>query len=135
MLKRCLHLCLYVSLEQVENIVRAKQNHCEAARNVMIVDVRSTAEVAKTGLIPFAVNIPLPILRDVLAPDSVIDDAEFASFWGSPRPVSGTTQIVFYCAHGVRSAVACEVAEELGFSNALNFSGSWAQWYDAHSSP
>lgn len=135
MLKRCVRLRLYISLKQVENVVNAKQNHNVAARDIMLIDVRSTAEVAKTGLIPSAVNIPLPILRDVLAPDSVIDDAEFASFFGSPRPVKGTTQIIFYCAHGVRSAIACEVAEELGFDNAQNFSGSWAQWYNVHSPP
>ncbi|KPA77726.1 putative mitochondrial hypothetical protein [Leptomonas pyrrhocoris] len=134
MLKRCFRLHFYISLEQVANIVKAKLNHSEAARNVMLIDVRSTAEVAKTGLIPSAVNIPLPILRDVLAPDSVVDDAEFAFFFGSPRPVKGTTQMVFYCAHGVRSAVACEVVDELGFDNARNFSGSWAQWHNAFSS-
>lgn len=133
MLRRCCRQLVYISIEQVENVVKAKQKYSEAVKDVMLIDVRSTAEVAKTGLIPTAVNIPLPILRDVLAPDSVLDDAEFASFFGAARPVKGTTQMIFYCAHGVRSAVACEVAEELGFDNARNFSGSWAQWYNVHS--
>jgi thiosulfate:glutathione sulfurtransferase len=135
MFKYSCRLRLYISLEQVEKIVKAKLKHSEAARNIVLIDVRSTSEVAKTGVIPSAVNIPLPILRDVLAPDSVIDDDEFVSFFGAPRPLKGTTQMVFYCAHGVRSAIACEVADELGFDNAGNFSGSWAQWYNAHGAP
>ncbi|KAG5484685.1 hypothetical protein CUR178_07278 [Leishmania enriettii] len=132
MLRRTWCARRYVSIDQVANIVKAKQSCCDAARNIQLIDVRSTAEVAGTGIIPFAINIPLPILRDVLSPDSILKDDEFEFFFGGPRPVQGVTQIVLYCAHGVRSSVACELAEELGFENAGNFSGSWAQWYSAY---
>ncbi|KAK7197357.1 Rhodanese-like domain containing protein [Novymonas esmeraldas] len=122
-------LSRYVSIDQVSRIVRAKHSGSDAVRHVQLIDVRSTAEVAATGLIPSAVNIPLPVLRDVLDEAGVLDEAEFESVFGAARPVRGVTQIVFYCAHGVRSAIACDVAEELGFENAGNFSGSWAQWH------
>lgn len=130
MLRKCSSLFNYISLEQVVNIVKAKQAGHPSASNILLVDVRSTGEVAKTGVIPTAVNIPLPILADILdedAPDS-IDDEEFAETFGVGRPERGETQLVFYCAHGIRSAMAVEMSEQLGYSGAFNFSGSWAQW-------
>ncbi|KAG5485577.1 hypothetical protein LSCM1_07666 [Leishmania martiniquensis] len=132
MLRRAWCARRYVSINQVANIVKAKKSCCDAARNIQLIDVRSTAEVAVTGMIPSAVNIPLPVLRDVLSPESILMDDEFEYFFGAPRPVRGVTQIVLYCAHGVRSAVACELVEELGFENAGNFSGSWAQWHSTY---
>lgn len=135
MLRRtwCLFWCL--SIDQVAKIVKAKQSCSDAVRNIQLIDVRSTAEVAATGMIPSAINIPLPVLRDVLSQDSILEDDEFDFFFGGARPVQGVTQIVLYCAHGVRSAIACEIAEELGFENVSNFSGSWAQWYHAYGTP
>ncbi|GET86405.1 hypothetical protein, conserved [Leishmania tarentolae] len=132
MLKRTWCLSRYLNIDQVSNIVKAKRSCSDAVRNIQLIDVRSTAEVAATGMIPSAINVPLPVLRDVLSPDSVIKDDEFEFFFGGARPVQGVTQLVLYCAHGVRSDIACEIAEELGFENACNFSGSWAQWYHAY---
>lgn len=130
MLRRYAALLRYLSLEQVAGLVKAKQVDRSAATNVQLVDVRSTAEVAKTGMIPTAVNIPLSILGDVLdeeGPDA-IEKEEFYETFGVARPQVGSTQLVFYCLHGVRSAVAVEVAEQVGYTNAYHFSGGWAQW-------
>ncbi|CBZ24303.1 conserved hypothetical protein [Leishmania mexicana MHOM/GT/2001/U1103] len=135
MLRQTWCLCRYLSIDQVAKIVKAKQSGSYAVRDIQLIDVRSTAEVAATGMIPSAINVPLPVLRDVLSPDSILEDAEFEFFFGGPRPVQGVTQIVLYCAHGVRSAIACEIVEELGFDNAGNFSGSWSQWYHAYGTP
>ncbi|AIN96060.1 rhodanese-like protein [Leishmania panamensis] len=135
MLRGTRYLCRYFTIDQVANIVKAKQSCSDAVRNIQLIDVRSTAEVAATGMIPSAINVPLPVLSDALSPESIIEDDEFEFFFGGPRPVQGVTQLVLYCAHGVRSAIACELAEELGFENAGNFSGSWAQWYHAYGTP
>lgn len=122
----------YISIEQVIKVVEAKAAKHESVRHVELIDVRSTGEVARTGLIPFAMNIPLPMLADVLGEDEVIDDTEFKAVFGGEKPTKGVTQLIFYCAHGVRSAVACEIAEQLNYTNSLNFSGSWAQWSYLH---
>ncbi|KAG5510603.1 hypothetical protein JKF63_06901 [Porcisia hertigi] len=132
MLRRTWGLSQYFTVDQVAKLVKGKQSGSDAVRNFQLIDVRSTAEVAATGLIPTAINIPLPVLRDVLCPESILDDEEFAFFFGGARPVRGVTQIVFYCAHGIRSAIACELSEELGFENAYNFAGSWAQWFHTY---
>lgn len=129
MYRTCQLLLRYVSLEQVTNVVRAKADHSPAVNHTLLIDVRSTAEVAQTGLIPSAVNIPLPILEDVLDHDGPMDATDFEATFGVPRPPLQTSDLIFYCAHGVRSATAADVAERLGYQQTYNFSGSWAQWH------
>lgn len=146
MLRRGAVLFHYIGLDQVTALVQAKLAHHPSVAHTILVDVRSTAEVAKTGVIPTAVNIPLGILSTVLDSCAQMDPAEvsansaslplsaetFAATFGVPPPVKGVTQLVFYCAHGVRSATAVELADQFGFTGARNFSGSWAQWEHMH---
>ncbi|EPY15143.1 endoplasmic reticulum protein [Strigomonas culicis] len=122
----------YVSIEQVTNLVRAKAAASPAVARTLLIDVRSTAEVARTGLIPTAVNIPLPILQDALDPDGAIDDDAFEAAFGVARPEPARSDLIFYCAHGIRSATAADVAERLGYARTYNFAGSWAQWYHTY---
>ncbi|CCW64617.1 unnamed protein product [Phytomonas sp. EM1] len=132
MFRRSLFYFNHISLNQVMGIVRAKQVNDPLAATKMLIDVRSTAEVAQTGMIPTAINIPLSILPDVLNYDNNdLTENDFEETFKIKCPVKGDTILIFYCAHGVRSAKAAEIAEQLGFTGALNFSGSWAEWSSA----
>lgn len=51
-------------------------------------------------------------------------DAELGKAIGATRD----TEIVFYCRSGRRSAIACEMAEGLGFRKVANYEGSWLDW-------
>ncbi|KAG8342568.1 Rhodanese like domain [Trypanosoma vivax] len=115
-----------VTVQQVVGVVRAKLSGNKAVENTLIVDVRSTGEVAQTGIIPTAINIPLKLLPAALSDE--VDDDEFLDVFGVPKPQKGVTQLIFYCAHGVRSATATEVAEDAGYTNAKNFGGSFTDW-------
>ncbi|ORC84340.1 endoplasmic reticulum protein [Trypanosoma theileri] len=127
-LTRCRQL--HVTAEQVAAVVRAKLGGSPAVENTLLVDVRSTGEVAATGVIPTAVNIPLKMLDVVLSDD--VDEEEFVETFGIPKPQKGITQMVFYCAHGVRSSIATEIAEGLGYSGTRNFTGSFSEWQDSY---
>lgn len=116
-----------ISHEQVVNLVKAKQACNPTVRYTQLVDVRSTAETARTGIIPTAVNIPLSILTDVLD-EGTVSGKTFEHTFGITRPEKGVTRLVFYCAHGIRSAAAVEIATQLGYPGSLNYAGSWAQW-------
>ncbi|RNF10875.1 endoplasmic reticulum protein [Trypanosoma rangeli] len=115
-----------VTVEQVAALVRAKLRGAQPAQNTLLVDVRSTGEVSATGVIPTAVNLPLKLLEAALSDE--VGEEEFAETFGVPKPQPGTTQIIFYCAHGVRSSIAVEVVEGLGFSGAGNVTGGFAAW-------
>lgn len=121
----------YASLEQVANVVKLKLASSPAVRDVQLIDVRSTAEVATTGMIPSAINIPLSILTDVLDDAETVSEEDFMETFMHTPMEKERTQLIFYCAHGVRSAVAADIAEGMGYRNPLNFSGSWAQWFHA----
>jgi len=76
---------------------------------VVVIDVREPAEWAR-GHIPEAIHIPLGSLLD------------------RPRDLLPQDNIIFVCAEGVRSAVACEVAAAIGRRQLYNLEGGTIAW-------
>lgn len=76
---------------------------------VVVVDVREPVEWAQ-GHIPDAVPIPLGALLS------------------QPRELLKQDNIIFVCAEGVRSAVACEVAAAIGRKQLYNLEGGTVAW-------
>ena len=77
---------------------------------VVVVDVREQAEWTQ-GHIPNAVHIPLGTLMN------------------RPRELLQQDGIIFVCAEGVRSAVACEVAAAIGRKQLYNLEGGTIAWW------
>ena len=46
----------------------------------------------------------------------------------SPRKYLNGDNVVFYCAQGIRSAVACEVAAAVGLTKIFNLEGGFIDW-------
>lgn len=78
-----------------------------------VIDVREPFEWEQ-GRIPNATHIPLNTLLGK-AQELITDD-----------------NIIFVCAEGVRSAVACEVAAAVGRSNLYNLEGGTVAWARAN---
>jgi rhodanese-related sulfurtransferase len=74
-----------------------------------LVDVREPAEWNR-GRIAGAVLVPL---NNLLV---------------SPREYLSGDGVLFYCAQGIRSAVACEVAAAVGLSRIYNLEGGIQEW-------
>ncbi|KAK6073095.1 rhodanese domain-containing protein [Seiridium cupressi] len=90
---------------------------------VHIIDVREPGELASTGRIPTAKNIPI-----TTSPDSFhITAEEFQDRFGIDRP-GLEDQVVFYCKAGVRSRAAAGIAREAGWKSVGEYPGSWAEW-------
>ncbi|KAI0404592.1 Rhodanese-like domain-containing protein [Xylaria palmicola] len=88
-----------------------------------LVDVREPAELASTGRIPGAVNIPI-----TTSPDSFhISGPEFEERFGFARP-DKADGVVFYCKAGVRSRAAAGFAREAGWTDVGEYPGSWLEW-------
>ncbi|KAI1849357.1 hypothetical protein JX265_012082 [Neoarthrinium moseri] len=95
----------------------------DASRPLTIVDVREPGELASTGRIPGAVNVPI-----TTAPDSFhIADDEFADRFGFERP-GKADEVVFYCKAGVRSRAAAGIARDAGWTRVGEYPGSWIDW-------
>ena len=85
--------------------------------NHVIIDVREESEVAFSGLIKNAVNIPRRVIEFKLKPNSL----------DNPIHIDSATDILLYCAAGFRSALAAKALEDAGFENVYNI-GGFGEW-------
>ena len=85
--------------------------------NHVIIDVREESEVAFSGLIKNAVNIPRGVIEFKLKPNSL----------DNPIHIDSATDILLYCAAGFRSALAAKALEDAGFENVYNI-GGFGEW-------
>ncbi|EFX05761.1 rhodanese domain containing protein [Grosmannia clavigera kw1407] len=95
----------------------------KAGSTVILVDAREPGELAATGRIPGAINIPV-----TSSPDGFfLPDEEFEDRFGFERPARDA-EIVFYCKAGVRSRAAATLARDAGWTNVAEYPGSWLDW-------
>lgn len=92
-------------------------------KNKVLIDVREPSELQETGVIPGSINIPLGEVESALK----LPPKEFHSKFGRTKPDS-STEIIFSCKMGKRSADAQEIASKLGFTNIKNYTGGWLDW-------
>ncbi|KAJ7169649.1 endoplasmic reticulum protein [Mycena filopes] len=89
-----------------------------------LIDVREPDEVIQ-GMIPSAVNLPLSVLSNSL---NLLPDA-FKATYGFEKPKK-SQEVIFYCRSGKRSTSASDVAKRNGYTNILNYTGSWLEWVE-----
>lgn len=87
----------------------------------MFVDLRDGGEQAKTRVIPGAIASSRGMMEFHIDPESPAHKPEFDQ----------NKTYVFYCASGGRSALAAQVAMEMGLSPVVNLSGGIAAWQKA----
>ncbi|KAG7303157.1 hypothetical protein JYU34_013191 [Plutella xylostella] len=92
--------------------------------DVLIIDVRSPAEVSDLGSIPSSINIPL---NDVHAALGAMPAARFLAQYGRPKPARDA-ELIVYCTVGIRAARAQQAAANLGYTNVKNYRGSYTDW-------
>lgn len=102
-----------VSVEEALTLVESPDH--------VFVDLRDGGEQAKTGLIPGAVASSRGMMEFQIDPDSPAHKPAF----------NQDKTYVFYCASGGRSALAAQVAMDMGLSPVVNLSGGIAAWQKA----
>jgi len=96
--------------EPFERVDAANGKALWEAGGLAWIDVREPAEWQR-GRIPGAKLVPLNTL--LLSPR---------------QHLQGADKVVFYCAQGIRSAVACEVAAAIGLTSIYNLEGGIEEW-------
>jgi rhodanese-related sulfurtransferase len=86
----------------------------------IFVDVRCENELWRTGILAGAVNVPRGMLEFVIDPNSPYHNPIF----------SADNRFIFYCASGIRSALAAQRAQEMGIRVA-HLKGGLKAWKDA----
>jgi len=87
----------------------------------VFVDLRNGTEQAKTGVIAGAVASSRGMMEFHIDPESPAHKPEF----------NQDKTYVFYCASGGRSALAAQVAMDMGLSPVVNLTGGVAAWEKA----
>jgi len=87
----------------------------------VFVDLRDGTEQAKTGMIPGAVASSRGMMEFHIDPESPAHKPEF----------NQDKTYVFYCASGGRSAIAAQVAMEMGLEPVVNLRGGVSAWKKA----
>ena len=82
-----------------------------------IVDVREESEVAQSGKIKNAIHIPRGLIEFQLSAESTTN----------PLNINKDSDLLIYCAAGIRAALAAKTLQDLGFKNVYNL-GGLSEW-------
>ena len=97
-----------------EQVVNCKQ--LNVMQDCLLIDLRETDEITQNGTIANSLVLPLRKM------EKAIKDLE--------HPINHANNVVFFCAHGERSALALKLSQELGFENAKHLAGGIATWIE-----
>ena len=89
--------------------------------DVVFVDLRDVRELEREGMIPGAFHCPRGMLEFWIDPDSPYYKDVFAP----------GKEFVFYCNAAWRSALACDVAQQMGLESVCEMDGGFTAWKDA----
>jgi rhodanese-related sulfurtransferase len=106
---------------EIEEIPAAEAVKLAGRDDVVLVDIRDIRELGRDGKVPGAFHAPRGMLE----------------FWIDPaspyfKPVFGDDKkYVFFCAGGLRSALAAKTAQDMGLKPVAHILGGFRGWKDA----
>ena len=89
--------------------------------DAVFVDLRESGERERHGRIPGARHVPFATIADAVSPSGPLSNAA----------ADGGRNLLLFCAHGERSALALEKLHERGITDARHMAGGIAAWKDA----
>ncbi len=89
--------------------------------NVQIIDIRDIRELYREGAMPGAYHAPRGMLEFWVDPESPYHKELFAS----------GKQFVFFCAGGLRSALAAKTVQDMGLKPVAHMAGGFKAWREA----
>jgi rhodanese-related sulfurtransferase len=91
-----------------------------AKGNTLVVDVRDTPEVERSGKLAGAVHVSRGMLEFRADPESPYHDKNFAK----------DKTVILYCASGGRSALSAKTLKDLGYEQVYNL-GAFKDWAES----
>jgi rhodanese-related sulfurtransferase len=89
--------------------------------DTVLVDIRDIRELARDGKLPGAVHCPRGMLEFWIDPQSPYHKPVFAQ----------DKKFVFFCAGGLRSALAAQTAQRMGMKPVAHIKGGFGAWKKA----
>ena len=89
--------------------------------NVVLVDLRDIRELQRDGRVPGAFHAPRGMLESWVDPESPY----YKDIFGSGK------KFVFFCAGGMRSALAAQAVQHMGLEPVCHIEGGFRAWKEA----
>ena len=112
---------LEAAKSQIEEIAPADAIKLAGDENVVLVDLRDPRELERDGKVPGAFHCPRGMLEFWIDPESPYHKPVFAQ----------DKTFVFFCAGGMRSALAAQTAHRMGLRPVAHIKGGFGAWKKA----
>ena len=106
---------------EIETISAEDAKSLISDENTVIVDLRDIRELWNVGTIPGSLHAPRGMLEFWVDPESPYHREVFAS----------GKKLVFFCAGGLRSALAAKVVQDMGVTPVAHIAGGFGAWAKA----
>jgi rhodanese-related sulfurtransferase len=106
---------------EIETISAEDAKRLVGDENTVIVDLRDIRELWNIGTIPGSVHAPRGMLEFWVDPESPYHREVFAS----------GKKLIFFCAGGLRSALAAKVVQDMGVTPVAHIAGGFGAWAKA----
>lgn len=113
-------LCAAAEAE-IETVTAADAIKLADDDGVQLVDIRDIRELWREGAVPGAMHAPRGMLEFWVDPESSYHRESFAS----------GKRFIFFCAGGLRSALATQAVQNMGLKPVAHISGGFAAWKES----
>lgn len=107
--------------EQIETMTVEEVMAVQNDENVVLVDIRDVRELWRDGTIPSAQHMPRGMLEFWVDPESPYHREIFTT----------GKKFIFYCAGGLRSALAAKAVNDMGLAPVAHMRGGYGAWVKA----
>jgi len=109
------------AMSEIDTLDVAQAQALHGRPGVTFIDLRDPREIWRDGGIPGAINVTRGMLEFWIDPGSPYHKAFFAS----------GNRFVFFCAGGIRSALAAKTALDMGLTPVCHIEGGYGAWKKA----
>jgi rhodanese-related sulfurtransferase len=106
---------------EIENLSTEQGIALHGKDDVILVDIRDIRELQRDGKVPGAFHCPRGMLEFWIDPESPYHKPIFAQ----------DKKYVFFCAGGMRSALAAQTAQKMGLKPVAHIRGGFSAWKKA----
>jgi rhodanese-related sulfurtransferase len=120
-IKRSVKQMFDESMREIETLDVDKARALHGQKGVTFIDLRDPREIWRDGGVPGAINVTRGMLEFWIDPGSPYYKPFFAN----------GDKFVFFCAGGVRSALAAKTAQDMGLTPVAHIEGGFGAWKKA----
>jgi len=107
--------------QDIENLSTEQAIALHGKDDVLLIDIRDIRELQRDGKVPGAFHCPRGMLEFWIDPESPYHKPVFAQ----------DKKYVFFCAGGLRSALAAHTAQKMGLKPVAHIRGGFGAWKKA----